>query len=52
MGKIYIDNIWKAINSETETDTLICQVQAMKEIIDEIGQGFLNQDIVTSLASN
>jgi hypothetical protein len=24
MGKTYLDSIWKAINTETETDTLIC----------------------------
>ena len=37
MGMHYMDALWKAIKNETETDTLNCQVQAMKEIIDEIG---------------
>lgn len=26
MGKTYLDAIWKAIQNETETDTMICQV--------------------------
>lgn len=26
MGKVYLEAIWKAIQNETETDTLICQV--------------------------
>ncbi len=50
MGKVYLENIWNAIKSETETDTLICQVQAVKEIIDEVGNGLLNQDSVDGLA--
>lgn len=42
MSRIFLENLWKAINKETETDTLICQVQAAKEIIDEVGAGLLN----------
>lgn len=49
MGKTYLDAIWKAIQNETETDTLICQIQAIKEIIDEVGSGFLNQETVDAL---
>ena len=51
MGKLYLDNLWKAINLETETDTLICQVQAAKEIIDEIGSAFLGQDVIDVFAT-
>lgn len=49
MGKVYLDALWKAIQNETETDTLICQVQAVKEIIDEVGTGFLDQATIDSL---
>lgn len=35
--------------SETETDSLIAQVNAFTNIIDEIGQGFLTQDEVREL---
>jgi hypothetical protein len=41
MGKTYLDALWKAVQNETETDTMICQVQAIKEVIDEIGTPFL-----------
>jgi hypothetical protein len=49
MGRTYLDAIWKAVQNETETDTMICQVQAMKEIIDEVGAGFLDQTTVDAL---
>lgn len=49
MGKTYLDAMWKAIQSETETDTMICQVQAVKEIIDEVQVQFLQQDVVDAL---
>jgi len=49
MGRTYLDSIWKAVQNETETDTMICQVQAMKEIIDEVGAGFLDQTTVDAL---
>jgi hypothetical protein len=45
-----MDALWKAIKTETETDTLICQVQSVKEIISEVGQGFLTQDIITAIS--
>lgn len=38
------------MKTETETDTLICQVSAMKEIIDEAGQGLLSQDVVNAIS--
>jgi hypothetical protein len=50
MSRIFLDSLWKAINKETETDTLICQVQAAKEIIDEVGEGILTQDVLNALA--
>ena len=50
MGRVYLDAIWKAIQTETETDTLICQIQAVKEILDEIGAGFLSKEAVDGLA--
>ncbi len=37
------------MESETETDILIAQVNAIANIIDEIGQGFLTQDEVREL---
>jgi hypothetical protein len=48
-GQTYMDAIWKAIKTETETDTLICQVQAIKDIISEVGSGFLNADIIVTI---
>lgn len=49
MGKTYLDAIWKAIQNETETDTMICQVQAIKMIIDEVGTGFLSLETIDAL---
>lgn len=43
MGQTFMEKLWGAMKKETETDTLICQVQAMKDIIDEVGSGLLNQ---------
>jgi len=44
MGKAFNENLFAAIKTETETEVMISQVQAMKDCIDEIGPGFLNQD--------
>lgn len=44
-----MDALWKAVQNETETDTMICQVQAIKEVIDEVGAGFLTQETVDAL---
>lgn len=41
MSKLYLEKLYVSINKETETDTLICQVQAAKEILDEVGEGLL-----------
>ena len=49
-SRLYLENLVKAINNETETDTLISQVQAAKEIIDEVGEGLLPQATVEALA--
>lgn len=49
MGQTFMEKLWAAMKKETETDTLICQVQAMKDIIDEVGAGFLNQQTVDAL---
>jgi hypothetical protein len=50
MSRFFLESLWKAINKETETDTLICQVQAAKEIIDEVGEGILHQESVNAIA--
>ena len=50
MGRVYLDALWKAVQTETETDTMICQIQAVKEIVDEVGSGFLNQDAVNAIS--
>ena len=47
---MFLEAIWKAIQSETETETLICQVQSMKDIIDEIGSGFLTGEVIDLLS--
>lgn len=49
MGKTYLEALWKAVQFETETDTLICQIQSIKDIIDEVGQGFLTQETVGAI---
>lgn len=49
-SRLFLESLVKAINSETETDTLISQVQAAKEIIDDIGEGILDQGTVEALA--
>lgn len=49
MGQHFMEKLWTAMKKETETDTLICQVQAMKDIIDEVGTGFFSQQTVDAL---
>jgi hypothetical protein len=41
MAKTFNENLYKAMQNEMETDTLITQVQAFKDIIDEAGPGFM-----------
>lgn len=51
MAKVYLETLFKAVKSEADTDTMICQVEAMKDVIDEVGQGFLNADSVNLLTT-
>jgi hypothetical protein len=46
LAKKYSNNIIDAMESETETDCLICQAQALKEIIEEAGDNLLIQESV------
>ena len=41
-AKGFNENLYKAMTNEIETDTLITQVQAFKEIIDECGPGLMD----------
>ena len=46
MAKKYSNNIIEAMEGETETDCLICQAQALKEIIEQAGDNLLVADSV------
>lgn len=50
-SRLFLESLVKAINTETETDTLISQVQAAKDIIDEVGEGILDQTTVDAIAN-
>ena len=52
MARVFLAKLFETIKKETETDCLICQVQAAKEIIEEVGEGsgLLNQEAVQTLA--
>lgn len=50
MAKGYSNNIIDAMQTETETDCLICQAQALKEIVDEAGQNLLQPASVDQFA--
>ena len=41
MAKAYANNILDAMDTETETECLIAQAQAIKEILEEAGEGLL-----------
>lgn len=41
MAKQFSNNILDAMDTETETDCLICQAQALKEIVEEAGENLL-----------
>jgi len=43
LARAFNGNILEAMKEETETDVLISQTTAIKEIINEMGQGFLSQ---------
>ena len=56
IGRAYMESLFKAIKNETETETLTCQVQAMKDIIDEVGVSndgstFMQQDVLQHFLS-
>ena len=51
MGRTFTANLHKSMQKETETDTLIAQVNAFKDIIDECGQGFLTAEEVGDLGT-
>jgi len=46
MAKSYSNNIIQAMDTETETECLIAQSQAVKEIVDEAGDNLLQEDSV------
>ena len=48
-AKAFNENLYKAMTTEIETDTLISQVQAFKEIIDECGPGLMNAEQVNHI---
>ena len=50
MARMFNNNITTAMEKETETDVLISQVSAVREILLEVEAGFLNQDEVTFLS--
>ena len=50
MAKAFNVNLYSAIEKETDTDTMIVQVQAFKDIIDEAGQGLMNAEEVQHIA--
>lgn len=52
MGKAFNENLFAAIKTETETEVMISQIQAMKDCIDEIGPGFLNQEQIQFLSNS
>ena len=50
MAKAYSNNLIEAMEGETETDCLICQAQAIKEIIEESGENLLQPASVDAFA--
>ena len=46
MAKEYNTNLYNAMQNELDTDTLITQVQAFKDVIDEAGPGLMSQEEV------
>ena len=50
MAKTYNQNLYQAMQKEIDTDTLITQVTAFKDIIDEAGPGLMTQEEVSHLA--
>jgi len=40
MGKTYLEALVNALNQEQETEARVAQIQAIKDVIDEVGSGF------------
>ena len=51
LAKKYSNNLIEAMESETETDCLICQAQAIKEIVEEAGTNLLQPASVDQFAA-
>ena len=49
MAKTFNANIYKAMQSELDTDTLIVQVQSFKDVIDVAGAGLMSAEEVAHL---
>lgn len=49
MAKTFNANIYKAMQAEYDTDTLIVQVQSFKDVIDAAGPGLMTAEEVTHL---
>ena len=50
MAKEYNTNLYKAMQEELDTDTMITQMQAFKDVIDEAGPGLMTQEEVAHIA--
>jgi len=50
MAKLYSNNIISAMDTETETECLIAQSQAVKEIVEEAGDNLLQPESVDQFA--
>jgi len=46
MAKTFNTNLYNAMKEELDTDTLIVQVQAFKDVIDEAGEGLMSAEEV------
>jgi len=51
MSKMFCNNIIEAMDTETETECLIAQSQAIKEILEEAGNNLLQQDSVDQFSA-
>lgn len=43
MGKTYVEALVKALKEEQETEARVAQIQAIKDCIDEVGNGFFTE---------
>lgn len=50
MAKTFNENIYKAMQKELDTDTLITQVQSFKDCIEAAGPGLMTAEEVTHLS--